>query len=388
MSDERNVIILVADDDRFSSQILAGSLNRVPGRRVVFAVNGQEAIEVAQRERPDIILLDITMPVLSGLDACRRLREIPEFVDTPILFQTGVIDDVVHESCFTAGANDVIIKPVSHRDLNARVKLHLDRSNLVRDLKLYQRRIQHDLNTARSMQMSLIPSARIVGDLERRYGVRVHFMFRPSSEIGGDLWSITPIDDTRFAMMIADFSGHGITAAINTFRLQMLLSRMPLHEKPHEWLEQVNKEVCHFLPRGQYATAFAGIFDVATGKVEFAGAAHPNPLTVSADGSTCYPHNSEGFPLGVDKNATYDLREMTVGDGVLFLYSDGLTEAERGERKELIGEQSIRERIMRAKNEGLSNPIEAVVGGVIADGFVIGDDLTAIWIEKSIRSEK
>jgi DNA-binding response OmpR family regulator len=111
--------VLVVDDDRQFMQIITACL-KVEGYRVITAYDGQAGLELAVQERPDLIVLDIDMPVLTGVEVCRELRRLR--VETPILMLTGrgQIDSRV--TGLDAGADDYVVKPVAAREFLARLR--------------------------------------------------------------------------------------------------------------------------------------------------------------------------------------------------------------------------------------------------------------------------
>ncbi|TFG09484.1 response regulator [Candidatus Thorarchaeota archaeon] len=121
-TDERT--ILVVDDEEVTTE-LAKSLFTRHGFRVLVASDGEEALEVAESERPDLILLDVMLPKLDGFEVCRRLRSQDAFEKTPILMFTarGLTRDI--ERGKESGADEYIVKPFQGRDLVATIKKHL-----------------------------------------------------------------------------------------------------------------------------------------------------------------------------------------------------------------------------------------------------------------------
>ncbi len=91
------------------------------GYEVLEAGNGKKAVEVAQSFKPDIILMDVMMPVLDGIAACRQLREIEEFRNTHIIFLTARSEEFSEVAAFEAGADDFITKPIKPRALLSRL---------------------------------------------------------------------------------------------------------------------------------------------------------------------------------------------------------------------------------------------------------------------------
>ena len=112
--------ILVVDDDPDIVELLEYNL-RKEGYDVASAPDGRKALEVAPDFGPDIILLDVMMPHLDGIAACRQLREQPRFKDTYIIFLTARAEEFSEVAAFEAGADDFIAKPIKPRALLSRL---------------------------------------------------------------------------------------------------------------------------------------------------------------------------------------------------------------------------------------------------------------------------
>lgn len=109
--------VLIADDDPFIRRLIATTLEDVSGFELIEAIDGVEAIEVAERESPTLIFLDIDMPRLDGIEACRRLRERPETERTTIVMLTAAAESEVQQRAEAAGADLFLTKPFSPLEL-------------------------------------------------------------------------------------------------------------------------------------------------------------------------------------------------------------------------------------------------------------------------------
>lgn len=116
--------ILVIDDDRFNRTFVRDALEKA-GYAVIESEDGEQGIEKAGREAPDLILLDIVMPGLDGIDVCHRLKALESCKNTPIVMYTSLDEDRLIEIALKAGASDYIIKPPSVTQLRIRVALNL-----------------------------------------------------------------------------------------------------------------------------------------------------------------------------------------------------------------------------------------------------------------------
>lgn len=121
--------VLVVDDQAVNLQVLAELLRRY-GYRVRPAISGELAIETARLERPEIVLLDITMPGMDGYEVCSRFKSDPNLRSVPIIFLSGLDDTVVRVRGFQLGAADYVTKPFKMDELIARVRAHLELGRL------------------------------------------------------------------------------------------------------------------------------------------------------------------------------------------------------------------------------------------------------------------
>lgn len=119
--------ILVADDEPHILRVVKDKLANA-GFAVLTAMNGEEALELARREKPALVLLDVMMPKMNGFDVCRALRSETEFQGVPILLLTARGQEIDRRMGFEAGASEYITKPFSPRELLATVQAHLETS--------------------------------------------------------------------------------------------------------------------------------------------------------------------------------------------------------------------------------------------------------------------
>ena len=121
--------ILIVDDEPDIRELIEYNLKR-EGYQVIVAENGVEAIAQAKKHSPHLILLDIMMPEMDGIEACRVIRSFPEFNDTFIVFLTARSEEYSEVSGFNVGADDYIVKPIKPRILMSRINALLRRNKL------------------------------------------------------------------------------------------------------------------------------------------------------------------------------------------------------------------------------------------------------------------
>ena len=142
--------ILIVDDEPVNRRVMANYL-ALAGYRVQEAENGAEALQQLNQERPDLILLDVMMPGMSGLEVCRRIRYDYNAQQLPVVFLTArsQVEDLV--SGMLEGGNDYLTKPITREELQARVRTHLDLSRLHLDMETLVEERMAQINVLRGL---------------------------------------------------------------------------------------------------------------------------------------------------------------------------------------------------------------------------------------------
>jgi phosphoserine phosphatase RsbU/P len=380
----RNARILIADDDPLCRQLVGGILRAHNFKNLQFAAGGLEAMELVRNFRPDLLLLDMQMPDMNGLEVCKQVRADPEFADVPVLVQTATVDRKKMGELFSSGASDFLSKPVTPSELIARLVIHLERWNSLRELRDYRERISRELEAARRMQFELLPAPAMLHQFAEAVGLRIASYNRSSSELGGDLWGMLPIDGSSFAIFLADFTGHGVNAALNTFRLHALIHEYRLlHGDPAGLLSMLNERLVRLLPPGQFATFLHVVVGHTEGKLRFASAGAPPMILVPGIAERAALCDASGLPLGIERGTQYQLHQRDFPpDSRLLLFSDGLSEfPDCGNR---IGDDGLVEALDRC-GTGLT-PHQVLdrlceTAG-ITENKVLPDDTTIICLDR------
>jgi len=148
-------VIIITDDHRATRHLIRSVL-APHGYELLEAANGRAMLDLYTESQPDLILLDIVMPVMDGLEACRRLRTLPGGENVPVLIFTAYDEGAEMEQAFLAGASDFIGKPVNPAELQHRVKrlLHLRKLELQRELAEIE--LQSSYTTIRSLSRKVL----------------------------------------------------------------------------------------------------------------------------------------------------------------------------------------------------------------------------------------
>ncbi|WP_340155487.1 response regulator transcription factor, partial [uncultured Winogradskyella sp.] len=123
---KKDIKILLVDDEPDILEIVGYNLS-AEGYQVIKGENGLEAVELAKKHKPHLIILDVMMPKMDGIEACERIRELPELSETVITFLTARGEDYSQVAGFDAGADDYIAKPIKPKVLISKVKALLRR---------------------------------------------------------------------------------------------------------------------------------------------------------------------------------------------------------------------------------------------------------------------
>lgn len=375
--------VLVVEDNEFNRQFACAILASMGVTLVECAGNGVEALVKVKSFAPDLVLLDLMMPVMDGQEFLRQLRSTAEFHDLPVLVTTALDGQDVRNATLSLGAADYITKPISRYELVARVGIHLRSRLQLKRLGKYHDRLAHDLETARTMQEALLPNPAYLREITARYGLFVDALFVPSAELGGDFWGLLPVDDHRLALFTVDFSGHGVTAAINTFRLHLLIQSVASQAgDPALFLQALNQALLPLLPRGQFATMIMAVVDVAAGVVTLANAGGPAPIM--GRGGETWLVDTQFLPLGITATASYanQIRDFPHGSH-LSLYSDGFTDVVH-DGKTFLGEAGVQALVAECA-DGAQQQMLPRLADIFARRMCgrAEDDLSFIWISRA-----
>lgn len=375
------VRVLVVDDNKLNRALMEALLVNMGVGRVESVESGEAALAAVEREIPDLIMLDVMMPGIDGFEVCRRLRRRHPLTDLPVIFVTALDGPSDRAACFLAGGSDMVTKPIEANEIAARVGVHLRLGQAMRRLKAYQERVNEELFAARGAQAALSPSSAELAAVRRRTGLVVDGRIESSFDLGGDFWTVLPAGVNRLMLLVADFTGHGLSAAFNVFRLHLLLSRLPRRmPAPAELLNYLNVELKAVLRPGQFAAAFAALIDVEDQTITYAGAASPPPLLIQ--GRRVRRLEVEGAPLGAFAHAEYEEQcvSMLPGDALL-VYSDALTESEDARGNPVCDEDTLERWVLDAE-EGHSLAEEVLARFREKLPGLPPDDLTLVAVRR------
>ncbi len=333
-------ILVIDDDQKLRDEITEYFEDN--GFSIVQAEDGEKGLELIKTERPILVITDLQMPGISGLDVLRTLtKEYPE-LPVVVISEEGGLDDVIQ--ALRIGAWDYLTKPISQMPvLEHGVCRALERSRLIEQNRIYAEKIEEanqalkksldvleeDQEAGRSVQMRLLPSKGVeFGDYHFDHSVS------PSLYLSGDFVDYFSINEDVFGFYLADVSGHGASSAFVTVLLKSLVSKVlgryqvqqdQTIVEPEKLLAELGEEI-YLAKLGKYLTMVYGVVDLKNNTLTYSiGGHYPNPVLL--EGDTARFLEGQGFPVGIMEKATYQRHSIPLGvDMKLMIFSDGIAE--------------------------------------------------------------
>ncbi len=332
-SGARPASILAVDDTPANLQVLAGMLKE-RGYKVRPVLTGKLALLAAQRDPPDLILLDINMPEMNGYEVCERLKADDSLRGIPVIFISALTEQLDKVKAFAMGGVDYLTKPFQIEELHARVATHLklrrqqtELEEYSRQLELARERLKLDLELAREVQLGFLPLR-----LLEVPGYEFFAHYESAYEVGGDYYDFILLPSGRVAILLGDVAGKGVVAAL-------LMAKLSAHAKFCMLTEpdlatavtRLNTLMIHSGIADRFVTLVAAVLDPKSHTVTLVNAGHPSPLLYHRDTRTVNEAVSTavaGLPLGVLEDYEYESCQIKLepGDSIL-AFTDGVTEA-------------------------------------------------------------
>ena len=331
--------LLIIDDDEVVRASLAAYLED-SGFQVLQAENGLQGLEMFEREQPDLVICDLRMPQVDGLELIRRINKLTSDMPVIVVSGAGVMSDAVE--ALRLGAADYLIKPLEDLAvLEHSVRRALDRSQLRLENQRYREKLeaanrelqaslhllQEDQNAGRQVQMNMLPVTPWQTD-----DLQFTHQIIPSLYLSGDFVDYFRVDEHRVAFYLADVSGHGASSAFVTVLLKFMTTRL-LYEwrrngvlpefKPSDVLGHINRGLIN-CKLGKHVTMLGGVIDQQSGQLTYSIGGHlPLPVLFS-EGKASYLEG-RGLPVGLFEEVTYnDLVMPLPASFSLTLMSDGI----------------------------------------------------------------
>lgn len=322
--------ILIADDNLTNRAVLSALVMQM-GHEPVLAEDGQEAVALFESELPDLVLMDVMMPVEDGFSATTRIKSLSIGRLTPIIIITalGGDDDLIKG--MEAGADDYFTKPIKVQVVKAKI-----------------RAVAHAIETQRQIEQKTQELERYYFAAENEMRITSHIMHRmtesaklndpaldywlePAEHCSGDLIAAARTPGGVLHLLLADGTGHGLSAALDVMPLPHIFYAMTAIAHPIGSIAaEMNAKIKSLLPTDHFIAATLVAINPLDDVIEIWNGGNPPAWLLDRSGKQVYSAESRHLPIGILDPAIFDTSTETVRfeQGMhLMLYSDGLVDA-------------------------------------------------------------
>jgi CheY-like chemotaxis protein len=330
-------LALVVEDEETNRRILKSLLNK-RGYEVIEAIDGEQAVACFSRHEPDIIFMDVMMPVMDGYEATRRIKQLAGGRFVPVIFLTALSDEEALARCVEVGGDDFLAKPFSFTVLSAKLTAMERIRALHQATRTLYSRMQRDEEIAEQVFSGAVVAGNVASD-------QIRSLLKPASVFNGDLLLTAFAPSRDLHVLLGDFTGHGLAAALGALPTSEVFRSMTAKGfGPQQILYAINNKLNALLPTGMFLAVELLKIDHRLDHITIINCGMPDGFLVDPErGRIKQRISSQALPLGIEADVNYkeetQLIPIETGDRVI-LVSDGVTEA-RNAGGEYFGTQRL-----------------------------------------------
>ena len=338
-------------DDQVSNRMIAKYFVESEGHTSIEAVDGRDAIEKFRFHSPDLVLMDILMPIMDGYESASAIKSLVGDVYVPVIFLTAKHDEASLQKCLECGGDDFLIKPINGNLLKAKIKAHARTQELTQQVKVKNDELSDvyaKLSREHEMGMHVL-SHTLEKNLKDCPNIRQHMS--SMSTFNGDLFLLAENPQGGLYVFLGDFTGHGLAAAIGTIPLSQLFFAMcEKGDALSDIVRAMNRSLKTFLPEHMFCAAtFIHLFERGDSAHIWAGGL-PEAYVIRSGQGIVDSVRSQYVPLGIlDDESFIDeakFHRFEQGDK-LILFSDGILEGYSPLTQGMFGEQRLKAALNR-----------------------------------------
>lgn len=384
--------ILIVDDEPFNVDYLEQELSDL-GYELLTASNGQEALEKILSETPDLVLLDIMMPIMDGFTVLEQAKADAAIRNIPIIIISANNDLKSVVKGLEKGAEDYLPKPFEPVILHARITASLDRKRLRDQEQLYLQSLENEMNIAHNIQKDFLPP-----EMPEVSGLEIAAYFKAAKFVAGDYYDAFTLPDGSLVFLVGDVCGKGVGAALFMTLFRSLLRATSIAGyfsqeneaaslSPARRIKQAVTITNHYVSETHYqnlvfSTIFIGVVNGDDGTLTYINGGNEAPLLLRADGGI-EQLKPTGPVIGFMNDASFTVGEtrMEKGDSLL-AFTDGIPDS-KNPQNEFFGH----ERLMEKAKQGISTCANCVNSlGAQLDQFIDTadqfDDITILAVRR------
>lgn len=331
-----NKSVLIIDDTELQRVMMTEMLERMGIGEIYTAADGIEGVRNARFYKPDLILLDLSMPNMDGYETCEKIRLFANKITIPIIVITGQERLESLERIYELGANDYFGKPYNSTEVKNRILFYLEYCDMMQKLHALEKHIQQDLEIARIIQTKSLPDGTESKTTLLSHGIDFD-SYHGLDRLGGDSWFLGELNCGNPIFLMFDVTGHGINASINnsfvtSLTIQLFQEYKQTHINnfcPKSFLTDLNQLVCDHVHPGTYSAAVCFSLDEHKNLLKYAGCALPPFKSTNTKTGQVLSYDCKGLPLGISEDGfipTTGKIELSPDLFLMFL-TDGLIEA-------------------------------------------------------------
>lgn len=370
----RTPLILVVDDSALNRRLLNVVLKNA-GYQILEAEDGKMARELAAEEKPDLILLDVMMPVEGGFDTCQALKQDPRTKDIPVIFISALNDTESIVKGLELGGVDYVGKPFARTEVLARIRVHLELKFAKERLVESQIRNFADIREAQESFL-VVP--------EHYPDARFSYIFKPILEAGGDFLDVVRTGKNTYVYIVADISGHNLGTAYMTSALKVLFDQNINPYTPmNEGLRMTNAVLNRILKPTQHLTAAFLVLDRHKHNAVLYNAGHLPVVHIRKKNNEAGVIESEGDILGPFEQVEFFPTETNVEPGDrFFIFTDGLVELfGDGHRTRTQGIDLVVESALKSSDLPLDKSLRYILERLCPKKNALQDDVIILGTE-------
>lgn len=324
--------ILVVDSTETSAELISKYLTR-NGYDVIIANQLKGLFINMKVSKPDLIILDSEVGTESGYDFCKKLKNENETKYIPVLMMGSSDSSNSLRRALESGADDYMPKTFEAYVIMSKVKSLVRIKHLGDQLKHQYNEINEKNNL---IEMQLKMAMQVQGSLIQEFNFEFNNLtfvsrYLPALDIGGDFYDIIKLSDEIIAVVIGDVSGHGISAALLTAMLNMMIRNLSQKfYNPGQFLYHMNNEIYNIFKDSNtniYACMFYAVIDTNKKRIYYSNAGQALPIFIDSSSSQAFELEITGTPIGMMEGSSYEHKILSYeDDDLLLFYTDGLSD--------------------------------------------------------------
>ena len=379
---EKNKLLIIDDSEINRMYIKTLIEDRLENFDLYEAPNGEEGIKLAIKVLPDVILLDIMMPDISGYEVCKVLKKHHKTSEIPIIFLSALNEVEDKARGFEVGGVDYITKPAEVIEVMERIKTHTKLYKTQKKLNDYLKIMDKELNISRLIQRRMLPDPELNEVCFKKY--KFSWFFLPSFKVSGDIFGIINLSEDEKFIYIVDVSGHGFSSTLLSLTVKQSLENLIKFRNITDLKEialKLEKYVKKYFFDGSYFTLL--LLKIKKDQIVFSSFGHLSPIfcinnEIKLSKKTNLPLGLGIFSEMAEENYEEETYNFNKNDS-FFIYTDGLIETEI----EGISERLISEKLKKMDIEEVNLDIRKILKKTYDEENPFEDDITYLICKKT-----